>query len=126
MSRENYQEFLGDPETWQLHHTFRGDESEIITCGKSECTLGSYVVYITGGERWFPGCGTCKFGGGLTDVFDPEKPRYVPNAPEAYKVGAAKFLSTLQNVGILEVMKSGRSEAVAMIEEYAQRTMDQE
>lgn len=104
---------------WQLEHVFKDVDGKRITCGRLDCSIGSYALMGEEGSMLTgPACTTCDFTGDLGDVFNPDEPRFEPGAPESFKIGAALVMTRKPDTSI-DVIRMCRPETGVMIDEYA-------
>ena len=118
----SYREDIGGPETWNYEQPFINGEGKPILCDREGCRLGTYIVPEVGGAAVFPACTNCEFAASLGDVFNEAEPRFVPDAPEDFKVGAARvFDRNVDAARLAEVIRQGRPDTWEMIKDYSRK-----
>lgn len=85
----------------------RGDKP--IGCGDDDCKFGVYSMQHEGSGSGVtetthtPACSTCgKIVADLTDIFDPNEPRFLGEMPDCLKTAAAITLVEKSNTDIAE------------------------
>ena len=106
-------------EDWKLRYLFEDANGNPILGSEQDCAIGSYTLSKDGSsELTGPACATCKFNGGLGDIFNPDEERFEPGASECYKKAAAAILTQMLD-SPMGIIQDFRPETAEIIESYA-------